>query len=137
MARKLIKWVLIASGAISWLIIAFMVLEHITFKHERLPNSVMTLSDFLSWHAPPSRAYRITVRGATYFVLEGDVARFQPSGPASYTFDKYGNLVDWSVDCWDSERPRVVAADEAEDQPVSVEDVITLVDRERAALGSK
>lgn len=122
---------LVLSGVLFWAIVAREGIDYWIFRGERPPERVETLSDFLSWHSTPTGASRVTVRGTTYFVIEGNDGRWSPSGPAAYTFDRSGNFVEWSVDCGDIESPRVVYSRESKEERMSVEDIMRSVESYR------
>lgn len=116
------------SGVRFWAIVAWEGIDYCIFRGERPPDRMETLSDFLSWHSTPTSASRVTVRGTTYFVLEGGDGRWHPSGPATYTFDRSGNFVEWSVDSGDVEAPRVVYSRELKEERMSVEEIMRSIE---------
>lgn len=125
------------SGALAWIALAWNAATWFVFRHERPPDYVKTLCEFLAWHSPPSDISRVTVRGATYFVLEGNPGRWWPSGPAAYTFDSHGNLVDWSADGWDIESPRMVYDREARSDRISLGEMLELIENAPCRLPNK
>ena len=65
-----------------------------------LPKSVTTYQQFLSSMPEPAELELVQVRGDSYLLVIGPLARglALPSGPPAYVFDSTGRLVAWTLD---------------------------------------
>jgi len=123
--KLLIIW-LVCSGVVFWGILAIRLFDVVMFRGAIPPGNVKTINDFLAWHPIPSEVLRVTIRGATYYMLIGDFARTLPSSRAAYTFDEKGNFVEWTSDCGDFRKPPVVFSDGAKRETMSIEQLLNI-----------
>ena len=95
-------------GAVALGIIAVNVFDGIWYRDRNPPKGLHTVQEFRKWKPQYTNAYRVSVRGSIYYLIEGEFARSLPSGPSAFVFDEHGNFVEWTSDCDDYYHPRIV-----------------------------
>lgn len=88
-----LDWLLRGIGALSVLLVLYVIFVSISFHGVSPPRDMFTISAFRKWRPDLTEAAEVSVRGTIYYVVKGSYARPLPSDHSEFYFDANGNFL--------------------------------------------
>ena len=110
-------------GVLLLLFIASLIYERLRYGRFSPPKHVTNIHEFRKWQPEFTRAQEMSAGGATYYVVQGPVARMLASGPSEYYFDHVGNYVGRNIDPGDFSEPALFLQNRAARKTISIDQI--------------